>query len=270
MNKKYLIVGLLVLFLSMPVYATISLTNFDISINVSEPENATVIENWKVVYETSEELSDLKADILESSLNLEELENINPEIKPHVYVDKKNLNGFTISFDEENAKIRLEYTIQDVSLIKYLDYQDQIIWKFNEILFSQFIISGVFNIPKGSQISITLYDPLIIGDVVPTADMTGRTILWTGLSSNEIRILAIEKKPPKPTFVISNLFSKDYLNKSYFNILFILLVIVLILLIFRNKVSYGIKKFITKHSVIKPRKQINEIIDFDFVNKKNK
>jgi len=39
-------------------------------------------------------------------------------------------------------------------------------------------------------------------------------------------------------------------------------------LIFRNKVATGIKSFVVKHSVIKPRKQINEIVDFDFVNKK--
>jgi len=270
MSKKYLLVILLVLFLSMPVYSAVSLKDFDISINISSPEKTTVRENWNVIYETQEDLADLKKEILSASLSLEKLENINPDINPHIYIDKKNIKGFTISFDEIDAQISMEYVLSDLSLIKFLDYQDQIIWKFNENLLNQFVISGVFNIPKDSQISITLYDPLTIGDVVPKSDITGRTIIWNGLSSNEVKILAVERKPPEPTFVISNIFSKDYLNKSYFNILFILLIIVLVLLVFRNKVSSGIKKVITKHSVIKPRKQINEIVDFDFVNKKNK
>lgn len=269
MNKKYLLVGLLVLFLIMPVYA-VSLTNFDISINVSSPEKATIVETWNVEAASEEELSDFKSNILTNSGDFEELRKINPDLNPHIYIDEINIRNFAISFNEIDAKIRLEYTITDKCLISFLDYENQIIWELNNHLFNQFIITGVFNIPKGSQISITLYDPLLIGDVVPTAEITGRTILWGSSSSNEIRVLAIEKKPPKPSFVFSNLFSKDYLNKSYFMVLFILLIIVLILLIFRNKVNSGIKKFITKHSVIKPRKQINDIVDFDFVSKKNK
>lgn len=267
MTKKHILVGLLFLFLLMPVYA-VSLKNFDISINISSPEKATIIELWDVEVSSEKDLSNFKNSILKNSSNLEELRKINLDLNPHIFIEESNIRNFAISFDDFAKKIRLEYTITDKCLINFLDYQDQIIWELNDHLFNQFIITGVFNIPTGSQISIALYDPLLIGDVVPTANITGRTILWGGSSSNEIRLLAIEKKPPKPTFVFSNLFSKDYLNKSYFTVLFILLIIVLILLVFKNKVSSGIKKFVTKHSVIKPRKQINDIVDFDFVSKK--
>lgn len=269
MTKKHLLVGLLVLFLLTPVYA-VSLKNFDISINVTSPEKATIVEIWDVDVSSEKDLSDFKHAILKNSSNLEELRKINPDLNPHIFIDEKNIRNLAVSFDDLEKKIRLEYIITDKCLNMFLDYQDQIIWELNNHLFSQFIITGVFNIPTGSQISVILYDPLLIGDVVPNAKITGRTILWGGSSSNEIRVLAIEKKPPKPSFVFSNLFSKDYLNKSYFTVLFILLIIVLILLIFKNQVSSGIKKFITKHSVIKPRKQINDIVDFDFVSKKNK
>ncbi len=267
MNKKYLLVGLLVLFLLMPVYA-ISLKDFDISVTISKPESAVVVETWKVDYSTSAELSNFKTQILKSSTDLRELEKINLDLKPHIYINENNIKSFSISFDETRAIVRMEYIITDNCLIKYLDYQDQIIWKFNENLFRQFVINGVLNVPKNSKISITLYHPLIIGDVVPVASITGRTMVWNGFSSNELRVLAIEKKPPEPTFVFFNIFTKDFLNKTYFTVLFIILVIVLILLIFRNKVNSGIKKFITKHSIIKPRKQINEIVDVDFVSKK--
>lgn len=266
MNKKYLLVGIIVFFLLMPVYS-FSLKNFDISVNISEPEKATIIELWEVDA-TNKELSDLKENILKNSVNLEELAKLNPDISPHIFIDSKNIRNFTISLDDIDATIRLEYIINEMCLISFLDYQDQIIWELNNQLFNQFVINGLFNIPNGAKISISLYEPLTIGDVVPLAEITGRTILWESSSSNDIRLLAIEKKPPKPTFVISNLFSKDYLNKAYFNVLFILLIIFLVLLIFRNRVNKGIKKFITKHSVIKPRKQINEIVDFDFVSKK--
>jgi len=269
MNSKFLLVLVAVLFLSMPVYA-ISLKDFYISVNVLEPEKATVIETWKVEYLSNLELSTLKKSILESSTDIKALEKINPDLKPHIYLNEDKIRNFTISFNETDAMIRTEYTITDAILIKYLDYEDQIIWRFNENLFRQFVVNGVLNIPKDSQLSITLYDPLMIGDVVPTANISGRTILWSSFSSNELRVLAVEKRPPEPTFVVSNLFSKDYLNKSYFIVLFIILIIALILLIFRNKVNSSIKKVITKYSVIKPRKQINEIVDFDFVSKKNK
>jgi hypothetical protein len=269
MNAKYLLVGLLVLFLSMPVYA-ISLKDFVISINVSDPNSAVVIENWNIDYNNTSELSTFKEQILKANTDLDELKKVNADIRPHIYINEDKIKNFTISFDEVNESIRMEYNLTDACLIKYLDYQDQIIWRFNENLFRQFVLNGVLNIPKESEISITLYSPLIIGDVVPTAKIVGKTVLWNGFSSNELRVLAIEKKPPVPTFVISNLFSKDYLNKSYFYVLFIILIIALVLLIFRNKVNKYIKKVITKHSVIKPRKQINEIVDFDFISKKNK
>ncbi|MFA5746134.1 MAG: hypothetical protein WCX82_03140 [archaeon] len=269
MNAKYLLVMALVLFLSMPVCA-ISLKDFDISVNVTGSDNAKIIEIWKIDYNSIGDLSLLKQQILNSSTDLKELEKINPDLKPHIYINENKIKNFSISFDEPNAIVRMEYIISDVCLIKYLDYEDQIIWRFNENLFRQFVINGLFNIPTNSQIAITLYDPLVVGDVVPTAKVVGRTIMWNGFSSNELRVLSVERRPPEPTFVISNLFSKDYLNKSYFYVLFILLAIALVLLIFRNKVNRGIKGFVTKHSVIKPRKQINEIVDFDFVSKKSK
>ena len=269
MNIKHILILIGVLFLLMPVYS-LSLDSFDISVEVYSPTNSKVIEIWKINYGDLSELSDFKSKILKSSTDLIELQKINPDITPHIYINEDKIKNIKISFDEVNASLRIEYELSDLSLIKYLDYQDQIIWRFNENLFRQFVVNGLFNIPKESQVEISLYDPLIIGDISPQATQNNRNIIWSGISTNELRLIAIEKKPPKPTFVVSNIFSKDYLNKSYFTVLFIILIIVLILLIFRNRVNNGIKKFITKHSVIKPRKQINEIVDFEFVSKKNK
>lgn len=267
MNSKYLMVFVLGLFLLMPVYA-ISLSSFDISVDIYSPNNSKITEVWNVTYNAPSEQSSFKSQILKSSTDLIELQKINPDIKPHIFINQDKLKNIKISFDEVNSNLRIEYDLEDSSLIKYLDYQDQIIWRFNENLFRQFVVNGLFNIPRESQIRVTLYDPLIIGDVSPKTSQNNRTIVWSGISTNELKIIAIEKKPPKPTFVISNVFSKEYLNKSFFYVLYILLFIILVLLIFRNKVSSGIKKFVIKYSVIKPRKQINEIVDFDFVNKK--
>ena len=267
MNKKYYLVILSFLLIITNISA-LPLSDFEITVNIFSPSSSKVTENWVVNYQTPEELTEFKERILKSSTDLTELQKINPDIKPHIYINQDKIKNRKISFDEVNAILRIEYDLEDHSLIKYLDYQEQIFWRFNENLFNQFVVNGLFSIPKSSKIVIELYNPLIIGDVSPQTNQTENTITWSGVSTNELKIIAIEKKPPKPTFVVSNIFSKDFLNKSYFNILYVFLVIVLILLIFRNKVSSGIKKFITKHSVIKPRKQINEIVDFDFVNKK--
>jgi len=265
--KKILILFSL-LFMLTSTYA-LSLGDYEIYVNLYSPNELKVTEYWAVKYNTPEQLSDFQEKILKSSTDLTELQKINPEIRPRVFINKDKITNIKISFDEVKALLRIEYNLADAGLLKYLDYQDQIFWKFNENLFREFVVNGLFNIQKNSSITIIFYEPLIIGEVAPFANQSDRTIVWSGISSNELRIIAIEKKPPKPTFVFSNIFSENYLNRSYFYVLFIILAIILVLLIFRNKVTNGIKRFITKHSVIKPRKQINEIVDFDFVNKKN-
>lgn len=266
MCKKTIIFLFMIFFLTF--VNAISLTDFDISVDIFAPNQTKITELWNVDYNAESELIDFKAKILKSSTDLAELQKIDPDIKPHIFINQDKIKGIKISFDEINSILRIEYDLEDLSLMKYLDYQDQIIWKFNENLLRLFVINGLFNITKTSQVKISLYDPLIIGDVSPKTQQENRTIIWSGISTNELKILAIEKKPPKPTFVISNIFSKSFLNKSFFNVLYILLFIVLVLLIFRNKVNNAIKKFIIKNSVIKPRKQINKIVDFDFVKKK--
>lgn len=267
MKSKHLLLLFTVLFLIMPVYA-ISLKNYEINIEIFSPESSKITETWIIEYNGELELSNFKTEILKSSTNLSDLQKIDPEIKPHIYINQDNIENIKISFDEINAAIRIEYTLEDISIIKYLDYQDQIIWRFNDNFLRLFVVNGLYTIPKESLIKVTFYAPLIIGDVAPKAQLDNRTVIWSGISTNELKIIAIEKKPPKPTFVVSNIFSKDYLNKSFFYVLYILFFIFLVLLIFRNKVKSEIKAFVIKHSVIKPRKQINKIVDFEFVKKK--
>ncbi len=267
MKTRWLLVFLLLALSLAPVYS-LSLDSFDISVDISAPTTSKVTEIWHVTYKDASEQESFKQQILNSSTALTELQKINPDIKPHIFINQDKIKNIKISFDELDSSLRIEYTLEDTALLKYLDYQDQVIWMFNENFFRQFVVNGLFNIPKGSQIRVSLYEPLTIGDVAPKAQQDGRTVVWTAISTNELKIIAIEKKPPKPTFVVSNIFSKEYLNKSFFYVLYILLFIILVLLIFRNKVATGIKSFVVKHSVIKPRKQINEIVDFDFVNKK--
>ena len=90
MTKKHILVGLLFLFLLMPVYA-VSLKNFDISINISSPEKATIIELWDVEVSSEKDLSNFKNSILKNSSNLEELRKINPDLNPHIFIEESTI-----------------------------------------------------------------------------------------------------------------------------------------------------------------------------------
>jgi hypothetical protein len=266
MNKqKTLLVLLMVLFFINGISAT-EINDFDIVIDVRSPNSATITEKWKVSVENENDLISFKESILAANVDLIKLEAINKNLKPHIYINK--FSKLSVEFDEIDLVVKLEYSTEDVILIKYLDYEDQIIWEFNENLLSNFVESGLYHIPKNSRIKVFINHPLIIGDVLPKGTLENNSINWTGISTNEIRLLAIEKKIPLATFNVSDFFNKVYLKGVFYYTMIAIIFIILVLLLFKKKVSKGIKSFVRKHSIIKQKKQINDVIDIDLVNKK--
>lgn len=267
MNKsKTILIAMVFLFLINVVYSA-EVKNFNISIEIISPTSAKITENWMVDAKDDADLISFKEKILQANVDLVQLEKIDPNLKPHIYINK--FSKLTVEFDEINLIVKLEYLTDDLILIKYLDYKDQIIWKFNENLFRQFVESGLYHIPKESIAKIIVNSPLLIGDALPKGIQENGTIIWTGISTNELRLLVIEKKIPKATFNVSNFFNTVYLRGTFYYAMMTIIFLILVLLLFKKKVSKNIKSFVRKHSIIKPKKQINDILDIDLINKKD-
>lgn len=264
-TQKTLLILLMVLFFINGISAA-EINDFDIVIDVLSPNSAKITEKWKVNIAEENDLGSFKESILAANVDLIKLEEINPNLKPHIYINK--FSKLSVEFDEINLIVKLEYSTEDLILIKYLDYEDQIIWKFNENLLSYFVESGLYHIPKTSKITVFINRPLVIGDVLPKGTLENNSIIWTGISTNEIRLLAIEKKIPEATFNVANFFNKVYLKGTFYYSMIAIIFLILILLLFKKKVSKGIKSFVRKHSIIKPKKQINDIVDIDLIDKK--
>lgn len=267
MDYKKIFLGLLLLFIifiSTNIYSY-EIEKFDVTVEVKESNYAEIVEKWYFSFSSEQDKINFKETILEANINPSMLEKIHPKIKPKIFINE--YSGLKIGFDEINNFVRLEYNTKDVILIKYLDYENEIIWRFNDNLFRHFVSNNLYNIPSNSIIRIILEEQLIVGETSPKAIHNKQEMYWTGISSNELRLIAIEKKPPKPTFVISEIFDGFYLTKNFVYYIFVLLILAVVLLIFKKKVSKGIKGFVVKHSKIKPSKNRKEIIDFDYFNK---
>ncbi len=265
-SKKYLwTFVLLFLFVFLNSVYAFNIDSFDITVNVEQDKYAAITERWFVSFETEQTKINFKNSILEANINPNMLERIDSKLKPKIFIN--DYSNLKVGFDEINNFVRLEYVITDVVLIKYLDYDNEIIWRFNDNLFRYFVENNLYNIPSSSFLRIYLQEPLMVGETAPRAEKQNNTIYWTGISSNELRLIVIEKKPPKPTFVIADFFEDLYLTKNFMYFVFGLLAIIVLLLIFKQKVSKNIKKFVIKNSKIKSSKNRKEIIDFDEFNK---
>jgi len=266
-HYKYFGILIFAIFSIMILHGNISaadLTNFDISVSIESPTSAKVVETWYVLFNTLKDQQAFSASILAAGINVDEFAKINPKLTPHIYINK--YEKLSIGFDEIHSTVRLEYDISDTCLIKYLEDDYEIIWKLNENLFKNFVMNDVYYIPKDSYIRTSTYAPLIIEAYVPSGDVLNNQLSWTAISSNELRLLAVEKKPPKPSFVLTLGFEKnDSGAKNYFIIILIVLVLLAVgILFFSKPLSKSIKKFVMKHTVIKPKQKKKDLFDYDF------
>ena len=124
----------------------------------------------------------------------------------------------------------------------------------NENLFKDFTSNNLYHIPIDSYLIISVYSPLVIQDPVPQGIIEKTKLTWTGISSNELRLLALEKKPPKPSFAVS--LEQQRITKTY--IIIIIILIILTIIVMNKKTNKKIEKFVINHSEIKPAK-INDI-----------
>jgi hypothetical protein len=264
-KKMFLILLIVCLFFISTPVNSFEIENFDVTVVVKESNHAEIVEKWFVSFTSQQDKINFINNVLEANINPDMLEKIDSKLKPKIFIN--NYSNLKIGFDEINDFVRLEYVTRDLILIKYLDYENEIIWRFNDNVFRSFVSNNLYTIPSQSYLRITLEDPLIVGETSPKATQENKTIYWNGITSNELRLIAIEKKPPKPTFVIANLFEGLYLTQNLVYFILGLLALIIVLLIFKKKVSKNIKKFVVNHSKIKPSKNRKDIIDFENFNK---
>ena len=257
--KKYLIVLVIMVFaFFMPSIHSAHLTDYKIDIKVTSPTTGHVIENWTIFYDPLdlEDLEDFKNSIIKANLNLDTLKKIDPNISPHIFFNK--VNSVSIGFNELNNSVRIEYNITDQVLLKYFENDEEILWKFNDNLLRFFLLNDLYHISKESELTITLYDPLVIEDPVPEGEIIGNSIKWTGISSNELRLVAYEKKPPKPSFLFTNMFKN---NIAFYFVFFILILCSVLILFFKPKLKKSIRAFVIKNSEIEREKVKKDIFD---------
>jgi hypothetical protein len=267
-NKSYLFIFLifiLVLISNTNLISASQVNSYDVKIDILSPNNAKIVENWKFDFNSESDLETFKEKILEININIPELKEIDSELEPHVYIN--DYKDVKITFDEVKKAVIIEYSIEDLCLIKYLDYEDEIFWKFNENLFRDFVTNNLYSIPKGSYLRVKLYDPLFFGETLPDAEIKNSVLSWTGISSNELKLIAIEKKPPKPTFVILDLYNNENLLDVFGYVILVLLIIIIVFLIFKKPISKLIKGFVISNSKIKTSKNLKEIVDSEYFEK---
>ncbi len=254
-NKKIFLIMLLAIFLIPNIYSA-KLTNFDISIDIRGPQKAFVTETWVVEYDSqiSNDKELFKQQLLLANIDLDKFVKIDPKLRPNIYL--KNYSNVSIVFDETKDIININYEVPDLFLQNYYETDEYILWKFNENVLRNLVVNNLYVIPSFSRVIIQVYNPLIISDTNPTGEITKNIVVFNSLSSNELKVLAYEKKPPKPSFVIVG-----SSNSNIFYYLIIIFIIVLsIILIFKEPLSKAIKKFVINNSVIKPKKQKKEFV----------
>lgn len=257
--RKYLIILIIMMFaLFLPNLHSAQLTDFKIDIKVTSPTTANIIENWMIFYDPLdlEDLENFKNAILQANLNLETLKKIDPNIRPHIFFNK--VNSVSIGFNELNNSVRIEYDISDQVLLKYFENDEELLWKFNDNLLRYFLLNDLYRISKESELIITLYEPLVIEDPVPEGEIVGNSIKWNGISSNELRLVAYEKKPPKPSFLLTNIFKTNF---AFYLVFLILILFSVFILFFKPKLKKSIRAFVIKNSEIKREKEKKDIFD---------
>jgi len=240
------------LFTILPKINGAELNNFKINIDITSPNSAKITENWQITYSSQEDLQKFKNQILQANIDLTKLAKISDKLKPHIYIN--NFFNLTVGLDEINNYVRLTYETNDLILTKYFENEEEILWKFNENLFKDFTSNNLYHIPIDSYLIISVYSPLVIQDPVPQGIIEKTKLTWTGISSNELRLLALEKKPPKPSFAVS--LEQQRITKTY--IIIIIILIILTIIVMNKKTNKKIEKFVINHSEIKPAK-INDI-----------
>jgi hypothetical protein len=259
-NRKILLLLIFTLFIIPNIFSA-KLTSFDIYIDIRGPEKAFITEEWRVEYDPTilNDKEKFKEDILLANIDLEKFVKIDPNLKPNIYL--RNFSNVSIIFDESKDIISINYEISDLILQNYYETEAEILWKFNENLLRNLIVNNLYVIPSNSTLSIKVYDPLVIRDPNPKGTVEKNLISWSSLSSNEMKVLAYEKKPPKPSFIIVT--SQD--SDIFYYLILIFIVLLSIILIFKKPFEKSIKNFVIKNSVIKPKKQKKEfVVDSDF------
>ncbi len=260
-DKKVLLLIILTIFIIPNIFSA-KLTQFDIFIDIRGPEKAFITEEWRVEYDLTilNDKAKFKEEILLANIDLEKFKQIDPNLKPNIYL--RNFSNVSIIFDETKDTININYEISDLVLQNYYETDAEILWKFNENILRNLIVNNLYVIPSNSTLSIKVYDPLVIKDPNPKGTVEKNVILWKSLSSNEIKVLAYEKKPPKPSFIIVT--SQD--SDIFYYLILIFIILLSIILIFKKPFEKSIKNFVVKNSVIKPKKQKKEfVIDSDFL-----
>jgi len=266
MNKRYILSIVLILFsiiFILPGIHSAKITNYETSIYINGPQSTHVVENWYI--ETNplytSDLKTFKQRILEADLDPAKLILIDPNLRPHIYINIPT--NFTIKFDDIKKTVTIEYTITDLAMINYFENNEEILWQFNSNMFNNFVINHLYSIPKESSLTISLYEPLTLDDSTP-GKIDDRKLILSGYSSNELKILALEKKPPKPSFFFTNVFG-DMGQKGMYNYLLIVIVLIGIVFIFRKKLKSRLQKFVIKNSVIEPKKVKKEFFDDEII-----
>lgn len=257
---KYLFIIFFLFILINNVFSA-QLTDFDIFVDVRSPNKGYVTETWNVEYNPDilNDKENFKEKIHLANIDLDKFVLIDPKLKPNIYL--RNFSNVTINFDESKDTITINYEITDLLLQNYYETESEILWKFNENILRNLIVNNIYIISSNSRLTIKLYDPLIITDPLPKGELNRNTISWTSMSSNEIRLLAYEKKPPKPSFVLIT--SKD--SNIFYYLILLFIIIILIILIFRKSLEKSIKQFVIKNSEIKPKKVKKEfVVESDF------
>lgn len=245
--------------LILPNLNSAKLNNYEIYIYISGPTSTHISENWYIESENATDLQAFKKKILQADLDPTKLVLIDPNLKPHVYINTPT--SFTIKFDDIRKIVTIDYSTNDLAMINYFENQEEILWQFNANMFNLFVQNHLYSIPKESSLTILLYAPLILENSTP-GKIDDRKIMLSGVSSNELKILALEKKPPKPSFIFTNIF-KDMSQKGLYNYLIIIIVLIGIVFLFRKRIKSNLQKFVIKHSVIEPKKVKKEFFDND-------
>jgi len=247
--------------LMIPTIHSAELTDFTIDVKITSPKTAHVTENWLVSHNELDiiDLEQFKTKIIEANLDLDKLEKINSKIKPHIYLNK--YYDISVGFDELANSVRLEYNITDLALERFFENDSEILWILNDNLLKFFLVNDQYYIPKGSALNITVYEPLVLQTPVPEGKIQDRTLIWSGVASNELRLTATEKKPPKPSFFLTNIIE----NSGFYYFVIILILVIVIVLAFREPLGRSIKKFVIKYSEIKSEKKKKDLFDTDFL-----
>lgn len=266
MAKKYLLSIILILFFVLSILPNIhsaKLTNYENYIYINAPTSTHIVENWYIESDSSnlDDLKIFKQKILDADLDPSKLVLIDPNLRPHIYINIPT--NFTIKFDDIKKTVTMEYKITDLAMINYFENDDEILWQFNSNMFNNFVINHLYSIPKESSLTINLYAPLILDNSTP-GKIDDRKLMLSGYSSNQLKILALEKKPPKPSFFFTNIFG-DMSQKGLYNYLIIVVAFIIIVFIFRKRLKSTLRKFVIKNSVIEPRKVKKEFFDDEII-----